>query len=213
MNVGARFSPLRTILFVSDVGRRHRNADLAFSRAVSMAFAAAPSMAWDSIRLPPQSKTAIATVCLFFAAQAEQASTRARAPALEMILMSLVICAEALGVTETPINTTSKSMESRMRMSFSPLVDAAAVNDRRHIVIFRDGRRSYTAATVRKSRMQSILNNLAESNLRFRILDLRFRFVQFQNFLMHHSPAISSANMSAMPPPRASRSRIAARRR
>src|SRR5438094_5328922 len=183
MNVGARFSPLRTILFVSDVGRRHRNADLAFSRAVSMAFAAAPSMAWDSIRLPPQSKTAIATVCLFFAAQAEQASTRARAPALEMILMSLVICAEALGVTETPINTTSKSMESRMRMSFSPLVDAAAVNDRRHIVIFRDGRRSYTAATVRKSRMQSILNNLAESNLRFRILDLRFRFVQFQNFL------------------------------
>src|SRR5438046_1343089 len=34
MNVGARFSPLRTILFVSDVGRRHRNADLAFSRAV-----------------------------------------------------------------------------------------------------------------------------------------------------------------------------------
>src|SRR5437870_7058793 len=118
MNVGARFSPLRTILFVSDVGRRHRNADLAFSRAVSMAFAAAPSMAWDSIRLPPQSKTAIATVCLFFEAQAEQASTRARAPALEMILMSLVICAEALGVKETPINTMSKSMESRMRMAF-----------------------------------------------------------------------------------------------
>ena len=61
MKVGARFSPLRTILLVSDVARRHRNADLAFNSAVSMAFAAAPSMAWDSMRLPPQSRTAIAT--------------------------------------------------------------------------------------------------------------------------------------------------------
>src|SRR5262249_42729073 len=32
-------------------------------------------------------------------------------------------------------------------------------------------------------------------------------------FLMNYNPAISKANMSAMPPPRASRSRIAARRR
>src|SRR5947199_9628256 len=93
MNVGARFSPLRTILFVSDVGRRHRNADLAFSRAVSMALAAAPSMACDWIRLPPHSKTAIDTVCLFFAAHAEQASTKARAPALAMMLMSVLIWA------------------------------------------------------------------------------------------------------------------------
>src|SRR5580704_13700140 len=49
MKVGARFWPLRTILFVSDVARRQRSADFAFSRAVSMALAAAPSMAWDSI--------------------------------------------------------------------------------------------------------------------------------------------------------------------
>src|SRR5579871_3394962 len=55
MKVGARFSPVRTILLVSDVGRRQRSADLAFSRAVSIAFAAAPSMACDSIKLPPQS--------------------------------------------------------------------------------------------------------------------------------------------------------------
>src|SRR2546425_13066924 len=110
MNVGARFSPLRTILFVSDVGRRHRNADLALSSAVSIAFAAAPSMACDSIRLPPQSRTAIATVCLFFSAQAAHASTRARAPALEIILMSLVICiAEASATQGTIIKTQSKS--------------------------------------------------------------------------------------------------------
>ena len=32
MKVGARFSPLRTILFVSDVGRRQRNADFAFNK-------------------------------------------------------------------------------------------------------------------------------------------------------------------------------------
>src|SRR6058998_4161095 len=102
MNVGARFSPLRTILFVSDVGRRQRNADLALSKAVSMAFAAAPSMACDSIRLPPQSRIAIATVCLFFSAQAAHASTRARAPALERILMSLVNCiAETSTLKET----------------------------------------------------------------------------------------------------------------
>jgi len=33
---------------------------------VEIAFGAAPSMAWDSIRLPPQSRTAMATVVLFF---------------------------------------------------------------------------------------------------------------------------------------------------
>src|SRR6187455_456681 len=95
MKVGARFSPLRTILLVSDVGRRHRKADLAFNRAVSIAFIAAPSIAWDSIRLPPQSRIAIATVWLFFCAHAEHESTRARAPALEMTLMSLVNCIAA----------------------------------------------------------------------------------------------------------------------
>src|SRR5438552_5866142 len=110
MKVGAKFSPLRTILFVSDVGRRQRNADFAFNSAVSMAFIAAPSMAWDSIRFPPQSKIAIATVCLFWVAQAEQASTRARAPALEIIFTSLVNCiAEASAPNETIINMESES--------------------------------------------------------------------------------------------------------
>jgi hypothetical protein len=70
MKVGARFSPLRTILLVSDVGRRQRNADFALRSAVSMALAAAPSIAWDSMRLPPQSRTAIATTTLFFSAHA-----------------------------------------------------------------------------------------------------------------------------------------------
>src|SRR5207244_2609877 len=109
------FSPLRTILLVSDVGRRQRNADLAFRRAVSMAFAAAPSIACDSIRLPPQSRTAIATVCLFFSAHAEHASARARAPALEITLMSRVVCvaciAETSTVKETAANTHSKTMK------------------------------------------------------------------------------------------------------
>src|ERR1700704_5684606 len=88
MKVGAKFSPLRTILLVSDVGRRQRNADFAFSRAVSIEFAAAPSMACDSIRFPPQSRIAIASVCLFCSDQAEQASAKARAPALELTLIS-----------------------------------------------------------------------------------------------------------------------------
>src|SRR5688572_12338261 len=90
MKVGARFSPLRTSLLVSDVGRRQRRADLAFHNAVSMAFAAAPSIACDSIWLPPQSRTAMATTSLFFSAHAVHASASARAPALEMILMSRV---------------------------------------------------------------------------------------------------------------------------
>src|SRR6516164_4612638 len=62
MKVGARFWPVRTILFISEVGRRQRSADFAFSSAVSMALAAAPSMAWDSIRFPAQSNTDIASV-------------------------------------------------------------------------------------------------------------------------------------------------------
>src|SRR6266700_3851719 len=119
MKVGAKFSPLRTSLLVSDVGRRQRKADFAFNNAVSMAFIGAPSMAWDSMRLPPQSRIAIATICLFFSAQAAQASTRERAPALEMTLTSLVNCiAEPSAAKETTTNTESR--QSRMRMSFSP---------------------------------------------------------------------------------------------
>src|SRR6202521_2255944 len=90
MKVGAKFSPLRTILLVSEVARRQRKADFAFKSAVSIAFIGAPSMAWDSMRLPPQSRIAIATICLFCSAQAVQASAKARAPALETTLMSLV---------------------------------------------------------------------------------------------------------------------------
>src|SRR4029077_14965327 len=90
MKVGARFSPLRTILLVSDVARRHRKADFAFNSAVSMALVGAPSIAWDSMRLPPQSRIAIATIWLFCSAQAVQASAMARAPALEMTLISRV---------------------------------------------------------------------------------------------------------------------------
>jgi hypothetical protein len=90
MKVGARFSPLRTIRFVSDVGRRHRRADFALRSAVSIALPAAPSMAWDSMTLPPQSRMAIATIVLLRSAHAMHASVSARAPALEMILMSRV---------------------------------------------------------------------------------------------------------------------------
>ena len=117
MKVGARFSPLRTILLVSEVARRQRKADFAFNSAVSMALAGAPSMAWDSMRLPPQSKIAIATMTLFCSAQAVQASAMARAPALEMTLMSLVACiAEASAATDTVTRTASESRHGRMRM-------------------------------------------------------------------------------------------------
>src|SRR5215471_15378739 len=102
MKAGARFSPLRTIWLVSDVARRQRSADFAFKSAVSIAFAAEPSMACDSMRLPPQSSTAIATVVLFMVAHSVQASTIARAPSLLMILMVRVACiAEASAANET----------------------------------------------------------------------------------------------------------------
>ncbi len=96
MKVGARFSPLFTSLFVSDVGRRQRRADLALSSAVSIAFAAAPSMACDSRTLPPQSMMAIARISLFFSAHAVQASASARAPALETMVICRVIFAGAV---------------------------------------------------------------------------------------------------------------------
>src|SRR4030095_9403756 len=117
IKVGARFSPLRTILLVSEVARRQRNADFAFNSAVSIEFIAAPSMAWDSIRLPPQSRIAIATICLFCTAHALQASAIARAPALEMTFMSRVAwIAEALAANEIVANTESDSRQDRMRM-------------------------------------------------------------------------------------------------
>ena len=121
MKVGARFSPLRTILFVSEVARRHRKADFAFRSAVSIAFMGAPSIAWDSMRLPPQSSIAIATTWLFFVAHAAQESTSARAPALEMTLTSLVNCsciAPALEAMESITEAVSNTMHSRMRISF-----------------------------------------------------------------------------------------------
>src|SRR5688572_15397914 len=90
MKVGARFSPLRTSLLVSDVARRQRSADRAFSSAVSMALAGAPSIACESMTLPPQSMIDIATTSLFRSAQAMHASARALAPALEMTLISRV---------------------------------------------------------------------------------------------------------------------------
>src|SRR5438309_6034485 len=72
-------------------GRRQRKADFAFNSAVSIAFIGAASIAWDSMRLPPQSRIAMATICLFCSAQAVQASAKARAPALDMTLISLVV--------------------------------------------------------------------------------------------------------------------------
>src|SRR4029450_9202926 len=123
MKVGARFSPLRTILLVSDVGRRQRNADFAFSSAVSMALVGAPSMAWDSITLPPQTRIAIATMTLFLSAHAVQASASARAPALEMTVMVRVslaspvaCCAEGFATKIPATNTESTSRPHRMRM-------------------------------------------------------------------------------------------------
>src|SRR4249919_3958491 len=124
MNVGARFSPLRTILLVSDVGRRQRSADLAFSSAVSMAFIGAPSMACDSMRLPPQSRIAIATICLFRSAHAVQASASARAPALETTLTSLVSLTSAGAAVcfaetaaESATNAKRQTRQELMRMA------------------------------------------------------------------------------------------------
>src|SRR4249920_303077 len=112
MNVGARFSPLRTIRLVSEVGRRQRSADFALSSAVSMALAGAPSIACDSMRLPPQSRIAIATICLFFSAQAVQASANARAPALETtvtFLVSLMSAGDVVCCAETPVESATNA--------------------------------------------------------------------------------------------------------
>src|SRR4051812_3401932 len=124
MKVGARFSPLRTMRFVSDVGRRHRRADLALSNAVSIAFIGAPSMACDSMRLLPQSRIAIATICLFRSAHAVHASASARAPALETTVTSLVSLRSADDVdccAETPVesatNAERQTRQALMRMA------------------------------------------------------------------------------------------------
>src|SRR5439155_24751441 len=121
--VGAKFSPVRTILLVSEVGRRQRKADFAFNSAVSIAFIGAPSMAWDSMRLPPQSRIAIATTCLFCSAQAVQASAKARAPALEMTLISRVGdaardgCCATKGTHTALVNVRSKQAVCFMQAS------------------------------------------------------------------------------------------------
>src|SRR3954471_21440051 len=111
---------------VSELGRRPRRAFLALTRGVSIAFGAEPSMAWDSIRFPPQSRTAMATVVLFFWAQAVQPSTRPRAPAELMILMVRV--GEAAGAaiasapTEIASRAASEAKEARRRMLFLPIM-------------------------------------------------------------------------------------------
>jgi len=63
---------------------------LAFSSAVSIAFIGAPSMAWDSMRLPPPIQNRHGHDFLVLLGPAVQASAMARAPALDMTLMSLV---------------------------------------------------------------------------------------------------------------------------
>src|SRR5215469_4950346 len=103
---------------VSELGRRQRSAFLAFRSAVSMAFGAAPSMAWDSIRLPPQSRTAMATVVLFFCAQAVQPSTRPRAPAELIILMVRVgeAAGAAIASAATEIASRAANEANKARM-------------------------------------------------------------------------------------------------
>src|SRR5215467_11575858 len=69
---------------------------------------------------PPQSSTAIATTCLFFSAQDAHASTRARAPALEITLMFRVICcADRSAAAETTNSRQSGSSKNRLRMESS----------------------------------------------------------------------------------------------
>jgi len=88
MKVGAKFSPFRTILLVLRGGAPPTQGDFAFNSAVSIAFIGAPSMAWDSMRFPPHSRIAIATIFLFCSAQAYKRVPKARGAALDMTLMS-----------------------------------------------------------------------------------------------------------------------------
>jgi hypothetical protein len=84
-----------------------------------MKFDGAPSMTWDSMTLPPQSRTAIATICLFCSAHLIHASAMARAPALEIVLMSLIggACIAGASAARTiMINRVSESTQGRMRI-------------------------------------------------------------------------------------------------
>jgi hypothetical protein len=132
------FSPRLTIPAVSELARRHRNAFLAFRRAVSMAFGADPSMAWDSMRLPPQSRTAMATEVLFFSAQAVQPSTRPRAPDELMIFMVRVGeaagAASASAANEIATRAASEAKEARRRMLFLPIMVGPTLQGRKTTV-------------------------------------------------------------------------------
>src|SRR4051812_47611005 len=116
---------------VSELGRRHRRAFLAFNRAVSMPLGATPSMEWDSIRLPPQSNTAMATAVLFFSAQAVQPSTKPRAPAELRIFMVRVGeaagAAMASAATDIASKAASEAKDVRMRMVFLPIMVAGSL--------------------------------------------------------------------------------------
>src|SRR5947207_5287403 len=83
-------------------------------------------MACDSIRFPPQSRTAIASVTRFFSAQAVQPSTRPRAPAELMILMvrvgDVAGAAQLSAETVTANNAESKRRQARVRILFLPVV-------------------------------------------------------------------------------------------
>jgi len=106
---------------VAKTVERFGRLDFAFNNAVSMAFPAAPSMAWDSIRLPPQSSTAIAIVTLRWVAHSVQASTMARAPSLEMTLMVRVACiADASAANDSASTAERASRLERMRMGDPP---------------------------------------------------------------------------------------------
>src|SRR5690349_8079980 len=108
---------------VSELGRRQRSAFLALSKAVSIAFGAAPSMAWDSTRLPPQSSTAIATVTLFFSAQAVQPSTRPRAPAELMtfkVRKGAGAAAKLSALADATRSAATETSERRARMESLP---------------------------------------------------------------------------------------------
>src|SRR5258706_7587093 len=117
------FWPFLTMSAVSELGRRQRSAFFAFKSGVSIAFGAEPSMAWDSIRLPPQSSTAIATVVLWLCAHWVQPSTRPRAPAE---LMTLTVrkgagaAAKLSVLTDATRSAAKETSESRARMESLP---------------------------------------------------------------------------------------------
>src|SRR3954471_413665 len=117
------FWPFLTMSAVSELGRRQRSAFFALSKAVSIAFGAAPSMAWDSIRLPPQSSTAMATVVLWLCAHCVQPSTRPRAPdeLMTFIVRNGAGAAAKLSALMDAIRSAAKeTSERRARMGSLP---------------------------------------------------------------------------------------------